>query len=157
MTEPSAVLATILDEKEADLARTAQRCLMAALDHSRAARIVLNGSDATGASNPPAIELPPKALRLIADLLGQMARRQPVALFPQELELTTQDAAQILNVSRPFVVKEMEAGRLPHRKVGRHRRIRLEDVMTYQQATRRTSEQALQALADQAQALDLGY
>ena len=157
MTDPSAVLETILDEQEADLARTAQRCLMAALDHSRAARIVLSSSDAAGAQNLPAIELPPKALRLIADLLGQMARRQPVALFPQELELTTQDAAQILNVSRPFVVKEMEAGGLPHRKVGRHRRIRLEDVVAYQQATRSTSQRALQALADQAQELDLGY
>ena len=157
MTDPSAVLETILDEQEADLARTAQRCLMAALDNSRSARIVLSSSDAAGAQDLPAIELPPKALRLIADLLGQMARRQPVALFPQELELTTQDAAQILNVSRPFVVKEMEAGRLPHRKVGRHRRIRLEDVVAYQQATRSTSQRALQALADQAQELDLGY
>ena len=157
MSKPRAVLAPILDVREADLARTAQRRLMAALDHSRAAHIVLNGSNATGSINLPAIELPPKALRLIADLLGLMAGRQPVALFPHELELTTQDAAEILNVSRPFVVKEIEAGRMPHRKVGRHRRIRLEDVMAYQQASLRTSKQTLQALADQAQALDLGY
>lgn len=135
--------------------RPAQRLLVAALDHSRAPRIVLH--DGEFGAQAPTLELPPKVLRLIADLLGQMAQRRPIALIPQALELSTQDAAAILNVSRPFVVKEVDAGRLPHRKVGRHRRILFEDVIAYKAATQQRSEQALQELANQAQELRLGY
>jgi excisionase family DNA binding protein len=101
------------------------------------------------------VELPPKALRMVADMLGMMAQRQPVVLLPQKLELTTQDAAGFLNVSRPFVVKQIEAGRLPCRKVGRHRRILFDDLMVYQQALLEETEAAMQAVTEQAQALAL--
>lgn len=142
---------TVLDEHDAALAQAAQRCLMAALDHSRAAtvRLVADGQDM------PSVELPPKALRLVADMLGMMAQRQPVVLLPQKTELSTQDAAAFLNVSRPFVVKQIDEGRLPCRKVGRHRRILFDDLLAYQQALHEQTEAALQALADQAQALGL--
>ena len=142
---------TVLDEHDAALAQAAQRCLMAALDHSRAAtvRLVADGQDM------PSVELPPKALRLVADMLGMMAQRQPVVLLPQKMELSTQDAAAFLNVSRPFVVKQIDEGRLPCRKVGRHRRILFDDLLAYQQALHEQTEAALQALADQAQALGL--
>jgi excisionase family DNA binding protein len=145
------VMDTVLDEHDAALAQAAQRCLMAALDHSRAAKIRLV-ADGKGM---PSIELPPKALRMVADMLGMMAQRQPVVLLPQKMELSTQDAAAFLNVSRPFVVKQIDEGRLPCRKVGRHRRILFDDLMAYQQALREETEAALQALADQAQALGL--
>jgi excisionase family DNA binding protein len=145
---------TVLDEHDAALAQAAQRCLMAALDHSRAAtvRLVAEGEGITGM---PSVELPPKALRLVADMLGMMAQRQPVMLLPQKMELSTQDAAAFLNVSRPFVVKQIDAGRLPCRKVGRHRRILFDDLLAYQQALHEETEAALQALAEQAQALGL--
>lgn len=154
MANAHAAIDTVLDEHEAALAQAAQRCLMAALDHSRAGtiRLVAEG-DATQA----VVELSPKTLRFVADLLGMLAQRQPVALLPQKLELSTQEAAHMLNVSRPFVVKEIEAGRLPCRKVGRHRRVMLEDLLAYKQAARTESEVALQALADQAQELNMGY
>ena len=142
---------TVLDEHDAALAQAAQRCLVAALDHSRAPRIRLQ-ADGKGM---PSVELPPKALRLVADMLGMMAQRQPVVLLPQKMELSTQDAAAFLNVSRPFVVKQVDEGRLPCRKVGRHRRILFDDLLAYQQALREETEAALQALADQAQALGL--
>ena len=157
MTHPKDLLDTVLDEREAQLAKTAQCSLMAALDYSRAAKIVLLDSDRPAGHQAPTLELPPKALRLIAELLGQMAQRQPIALIPQEFELSTQDAAAILNVSRPFVVKEIEAGHLAHRKVGRHRRVRFEDLIVYQKKMRHEAQQALQELADQAQELNLGY
>lgn len=141
----------VLDADDAALAQAAQRCLMTALDHSRAAKIRLV-SDGKGM---PSVELPPKALRMVADMLGMMAQRQPVVLLPQKMELSTQDAASFLNVSRPFVVKQIEQGRLRCRKVGRHRRILFEDLMAYQQALHEETENALQALADQAQTLGL--
>lgn len=103
----------------------------------------------------PSVELPPKALRMVADMLGMMAQRQPVVLLPQKMELSTQDAASFLNVSRPFVVKQIEEGRLPCRKVGRHRRILFDDLLAYQQMLHEETEAALQALADQTQALGL--
>ncbi len=71
--------------------------------------------------------------------------------------MTTQAAANFLNVSRPFVVKQIDAGRLPCRKVGRHRRILFDDLMAYQQVLHEETESALQALADQAQALGLDH
>ena len=138
---------TVLDEHDAALAQAAQRCLMAALDHSRARTIKLVAEG----ENMPAVELPPKALRFVADLLGLMGQRQPIVLLPQKLELSTQDAAAFLNVSRPFVVKQIEEGKLACRKVGRHRRILFEDLLAYQRSLRTQTGNALQALADQAQ------
>ncbi len=155
MANAQAAIDTVLDEHDAALAQAAQRCLMAALDHSRAEIIRLIPQDGDVAQ--AVVELPPKVLRLMADLLGFMAQRQPVAVVPQKLELSTQEVANMLNVSRPFVVKEIEAGRLPCRKVGRHRRVLLEDMMAYQKKSRADSDAALQALADQAQELGLGY
>lgn len=138
------------------MAKVAQRCLMAALAHSRAQRIAI--VDAMGElAEAPVLELPPQALRFFAEMLGMMAQRRPVMLVPQYHELTTQDAAALLNVSRPFVVKEIEAGRLRCRKVGRHRRIEFEELRRYQAAQRAQSEEALQKLADQSQDLGMGY
>lgn len=151
MVGPAETLDTVLDEHDAALAQVAQRCLMAALDHSRAAtiKLVAEGEDI------PAVELPPKALRFVADLLGLMGQRQPVMLVPQKHELSTQEAAAFLNVSRPFVVKQIESGRLPARKVGRHRRVLFEDLLAYQRSLRHETEAALQALADQGQELGI--
>ena len=151
MASPLDAIDNVLDEHDAALAQAAQRCLMAALDHSRARKIRL----VTDGKNMPSVELPPKALRLVADMLGMMAQRLPVVVLPQKLELSTQEAAGFLNVSRPFVIKQIEAGLLPCRKVGRHRRILFEDLMVYQQSLHEETEAALQALADQAQTLGL--
>jgi excisionase family DNA binding protein len=90
-------------------------------------------------------------------MLGMMAQRRPVMLVPQNHELTTQDAAALLNVSRPFVIKEIEAGRLRCRKVGRHRRIEFEELRRYQTAQSERSEAALQELATLSQELGQGY
>lgn len=145
----------ILTAAEAELAKAAQRCIMAALDHSKAPAIALLDEDNQQAE--PAIRLPPKALRMIAQVLGAMGERRPIAFVPQKHELTTVDAAHLLNVSRPFVIKEIEAGRLKHHKVGSHRRIAYDDLVAYKQAMREGQRQALQTLADDAQELGLGY
>jgi excisionase family DNA binding protein len=153
LTEPEPALSV----EEAEQAKVAQRCIMAALDHSRAHQIVLLDESGNKFSDIPAVRVPPRTLRMFAQLLGRMSQGQPVALVPLNYELSTQEAAAALNVSRPFVVKELEAGRIPYRKVGTHRRILFEDLKAYQERSRAQSEQALQQLAKDAQDLNMGY
>lgn len=147
----------VLTADEAELVTTAQRTMIACLDHSRATTIGLREESSDGIQSEATVTLPPKALRLIAHLLGQMARRQPIMLMPLEMELTTLQAAGFLNVSRPFLIKELEAKKLPYRLVGTHRRIYLEDLIKYKESMRRQSERAMQELADLDQELKLGY
>jgi excisionase family DNA binding protein len=149
------MLDTVLSEKDAELAKIAQRCLMKALDHSRAQKIIL--VDETSPNTAPTLEVPPMALRLFADLLGAMSQRQAISLVPQGHEMTTQEAAGFLNVSRPYVIKLINEGKLACRKVGRHRRIQFDDLVNLQQEMKSESAAALQELANDAQALKLGY
>jgi excisionase family DNA binding protein len=146
-----------LTSEEAEQAKAAQRCIMAALDHSRAHQIAVLDESGRPSSDMRAVAVPPRVLRMFADLLGRMSQGQPVAVVPHKYELSTQEAAALLNVSRPFVVKELEAGRIPFRKVGTHRRILYKDLIVYQQQSRNVSAQALQDLAAQAQVLNMGY
>lgn len=143
----------LLSPAEKDLARAAQRCIMAALDHSRAASLMLT----TDTGEQPCVEVPPAALKVIGQLLGAMSQGQSIALMPMERELTTVEAAHFLNVSRPFVIKAMEAGRLPYRKVGTHRRVTLKHLLDYERQMREQQEQALDRLADNARELGLDY
>jgi excisionase family DNA binding protein len=134
-------------EAEAEMAGAARVCLVAALDHSKAEKIKLTIEIDGGKGEAPVLQLPPRALRFFADVLRQMAKREPMVLMPQKLELTTQDAAALLNVSRPFVIKEIEAGRLKCRLVNRHRRIEFEELMRYQKEQKLRSEEALGKLS----------
>lgn len=142
-----------LDAKDREMIRVAQRCIMASLDHSRAAAITLT----TDTGEHPTVEVPPAALKLIGQLLGAMSEGRSIVLLPTEREFTTVEAANFLNVSRPFVIKEIESGRLPHRKVGSHRRIALEDLLVYAQNMRAKQAGALERLADNARELSLDY
>ncbi len=142
-----------LDAKDLEMIRVAQRCIMASLDHSRAAAITLT----TDTGEHPTVEVPPAALKLIGQLLGAMSEGRSIALMPIEREFTTVEAANFLNVSRPFVIKEIESGRLPYRKVGSHRRIALEDLLVYTRDMRAKQAGALERLADNARELGLDY
>ena len=135
------------------MARVAQRCIMEALDHSRAAAITLT----TDNGEHPTVQVPPAALKLIGQLLGAMSEGRSVTLLPAGQELTTVEAANFLNVSRPFVIKEIEAGRLRHRMVGTHRRIAFEDLITYARSMRQQQDSALERMADNAHELGLDY
>lgn len=148
-----------LDESEAQLVNSAQRILMAALDHSRAPQIVLVPDVGTAKEKEDylKIELPVSALRVISKVLGLMGQRKPFALIPREHMLTTQEAANILNVSRPFVVKEIHSGNIRCDMAGSHRRIPYSELMRYREAMRDRASLALQSLADDAQELGLGY
>ena len=138
-------------EQEAEMAGAARACLVMALDHSNASSIKLTLDTGDAQAQTPTLELPPRALRFFADVLSQMAKREPMILVPQKHELTTQEAAALLNVSRPFVVKEIEAGHLRCRLVNRHRRIEFEELMRYQAQQKQRSEAALQRLSQLSQ------
>ena len=89
------------------------------------------------------IVLPAPVAALLLGILRMMANGLGIALTPLHSELTTRQAADILNVSRPYLVKLLESGEIPFHKVGRHRRIRREDVMNYKQNLRREREAIL--------------
>lgn len=141
-----------ISKEDKDLARLAQRCIMEALDRSKAVAITLESDD-----GQPPVTLPPAALRLIGDLLGLMSQGKPITLIPEKQELTTVEAANFLNVSRPFVIKEIEAGRIKHRMVGSHRRIPIEELVKYAQMTHASREEALDELSQLSHELDLDY
>jgi excisionase family DNA binding protein len=144
---------------EAEMAAVAHQCLVSALDHSKAdlIRVTLNVEDGDAGKALPVLELPPRALRFFADVLRQMAKREPMLLMPQKHELTTQDAANFLNVSRPFVINEIEAGNLKCRLVGTHRRIEFEELRRYQAEQKQKSERALQDLTKLSEDLGLEF
>ena len=103
------------------------------------------------------VELPTSALRLLVDILAELADGNAVKVVPVHAELTTQEAADLLNVSRPHLVKLLEEGAVPFHKTGKHRRIRFADLMQFKADRDRSSEQAMEELVRQAQELNMGY
>ncbi len=140
-------------EAEAALARESSRALAPLLASEGEVRLRLQPPK----GRPELIALPDAAVRLLVDILTQMAQGHAVTLIPIHAELTTQQAAELLNVSRPFLVKLLEDGKLPYRKVGTHRRVLFRDVLALKQRSDEERRAALRALAEQGQALDMGY
>lgn len=103
------------------------------------------------------VALPSAIVPLLEVVLAEMAAGRPVSVMSVESDLSTQQAAELLNVSRPFIIKLLKAKALPYRQVGTHRRLRLSDVLAYQKQMDKKADKAMQALADQAQELDMGY
>ena len=103
------------------------------------------------------IELPAGAVKLLQAILEDMASGRAVTIVPQNAELTTQQAADFLNVSRPFLVQLLEQKKLPFRLVGTHRRIRFEDVLRFKETTDAERRKVLDQLAAEAQDLKMGY
>ena len=103
------------------------------------------------------VELPPALARVVAAALAEVAGGHAVELRPVEEEMATQAAADLLGVSRPFLVRLLDDGEIPSWKVGTHRRVRRADVLAHRAAMRETAEDALQNLVDQAQDLEMGY
>ena len=153
----SAVIDRLENKEDVELAKAAQRCIISALDHSRAVNIAIV-EDGVGVEDSPILKLPPECSPLVR---GHAGHPRPgaytVAIMPKEMDISTQEAAMFLNVSRPYLVRMLDEGKIPHHKVGTHRRIRFEDVVAYKERRKKASHDALQELVDQAQELDLGY
>jgi excisionase family DNA binding protein len=97
------------------------------------------------------------APRLLADILAELAAGNAVRVVPVHAELTTQEAADLLNVSRPHFIKLLETHALPYYKTGKHRRIQFDNLMKFKLERGRASERAMSELAKQARELKLGY
>jgi len=103
------------------------------------------------------IPIPKEALSLLVEILTHMKKGNGVKIVPIRKEITTTEAADILNVSRPYFVGLLESGQIPFRSVGSRRRILSEDVMNYKNQIDAKREQTLAELAAQAQELNMGY
>jgi excisionase family DNA binding protein len=100
-----------------------------------------------------AIPISSEQFRLLAHIVGELARGHGVSLIPMDAELTTTEAARQLKVSRPFLVGLLQKGEIPYRTVGTHRRIRFRDLWAYKQRNDRKRLEALEELS----ALDQEY
>ena len=99
-----------------------------------------------GAAAAEPVAIPPSAVRLLKEILDHMARGNGVALTPLHAELTTRQAADLLQVSRTHLVQLLDEGRILCRKVGAHRRVRARDVLDYRRETESRRRQALEEL-----------
>lgn len=144
-------------QEDVELARAAQRRIAIALDHSSVVNIAIVEDGIGTPAHSPMLRLPSTVLHLLADMLDALAEGKSVTIMPKDLDITTQQAALFLNVSRPYLIRLLEDGKIAYHKVGTHRRIRFEDVVQYKEARQKRSREALQQLVDQAQELGLGY
>ncbi|WP_019218450.1 excisionase family DNA-binding protein [Legionella tunisiensis] len=103
------------------------------------------------------VEIPASAVKLVIAILSEMAEGNAITLIPKHAHLTTQEGADMLNVSRPFFVKLLEEGAIPFQRVGNRRRVLARNVMAFKERMISEREKALQELVDQAQSLDMGY
>lgn len=105
--------------------------------------------------NGTAIDLPEGIHALLLSVVENLKAGNGVSVIPLHAELTTIEAARLLNVSRPYLVKQIEAGVLPHHMVGTHRRLRLAEVLAYRDQVDARTTAALDAMAADAEELGL--
>jgi excisionase family DNA binding protein len=94
------------------------------------------------------IRIPIGALKLLARILKEIGQGNPISIVPIATEITTQAAAEHLGCSRPHIVKLLEEGKIPYTKVGKHRRIKYEDLATYKRDMKSAQKRKIQELMD---------
>jgi len=139
--------------QDAAIAREASRMLAPYVEHLESLRFQVGEEKKVTQK----LLLPATAVRLLLDLLTEMAAGNAITLIPVHAQLTTQQAADVLNVSRPFLVSLLEQGKIPHVKVGTHRRILFEDLMRYKKEIDRERQKALDELIRESEKLNIGY
>ena len=140
------------DETTASAANAAEALATHLRNHpTPSGRVVLLVDDAPETK----VSVPAPAFKLLIDVLAELAKGNAVTVAPVHQELTTQQAAELLNVSRPYLVSLLETGALPYRKVGTHRRVRLADVLAYQNADEEQRRERQRTLTREAEELGL--
>lgn len=151
MTSSNAVT-QLPTSQEAEEAKITSRALSKYAHNERLRLKILNDS-----KDAEDLILPGYALNLLLDILTEMSKGNAITVMPIHAELSTQEAAEILNVSRPHLVELLEQGKIPFRKVGTHRRVLAKDVFDYKKQTDNDRSKTLEELAAQAQELGMGY
>ncbi len=109
------------------------------------------------ASHAASVTVPPAVFNLLIRILSELAVGNGVTVLPINAEVTTQQAADLLNVSRPYLVGLLEAGKIPYRKVGARRRILMQDLLAYKHRDDAARRKILDSLTADAEDLNLGY
>ena len=146
---------TIAPEHEAVLAHEAARAIEAAEARELAGPIGVRMMLTQAGQELTTLDMPPAAVSLIRRLLKEMGEGKAVALVTDEPEITTEQAAKLLHVSRPYVVGLVDKGQLPARNVGKQRRLLLKDVLAYKRDNEAKRREALHELAALDQELGL--
>jgi excisionase family DNA binding protein len=100
------------------------------------------------------IQIPPRAIAWMLKSLQEVASGNAIRLMPVQSELTTQQAGDFLNISRPFLISLLEKGEIKHRKVGKHRRVLLSDLYEYKLRSDQEREEALRRMTERSQTLE---
>ena len=136
-------------------AKVALRELSTLPRRKAASRTVQVRPDGEGKS--VSVTVPREAFELFLEVLGQMANGNAVTIVPVHAELTTQQAADLLNVSRPFLIGLLDEAKIPFRLVGTHRRVKVADLIAYKQKDEAEREALLDELTAEAEKHGLGY
>lgn len=110
-----------------------------------------------GVGTDQPVPVPPPVVPVLLDLLRHLADGEAVTLVPHRAELTTRQAAELLGVSRPYLVGLLDAGTIPHRLVGTHRRVLADDLLRYKRQQTEARAGVLAELTADAQESDMGY
>jgi len=145
-------LAHLPTPQEIEQAKQSSRTLS---KYTSAERVQLSLRGSNGEADE--LILPGHVLQILLDVLAEMSKGNAISLLPTHQELSTQEAAALLNVSRPFLVGLLEKQEIPFRKVGSHRRVYLKDVLEYKERIDQRRSQALDQLAEISQKEPMGY
>ena len=140
-------------DKDSQLARASSEALAPLLSEKGSSRAHIHFS--TESDHEADITLPLPAVHLLFQALQEMAKGNTVTLLPVDTELTTQQAAELMRVSRPSLIKMLEDKKLPYRTIGTHRRVRYEDIMLYLKAERARRAEVVRELMAETERLGL--
>ena len=136
-----------------ETSRAAGKALRSLSNHEATGLVVRVREDHQAAE----VELPPELVPLLVEVLGQIANGNGVRVVPVHAELTTQQAADLLNTSRPYLIKLLEGGTIPFHLTGTHRRVKLADLLAYKRIRDAERRVILDDLTSEAQELGLDY
>lgn len=139
----------VADEAEAHIAAKAADKLRPIAAAKQDVRIVVESDSKI------VVPLPARMVSLMLEVLDAMAEQTPISLIPHDAELTTQQAADFLNVSRPFLVSLLDRGEIDHRMVGSHRRVKYGELLKFDERSRRARREAIEELAAETRRLGL--